>query len=190
MSFCGVRSELLNITSGIPQGTPLVCPLFNVYINHVVKHVKHCQINLFADDTILWTDAETVEVALEKLESDFHDVKRYLNMCKLKLSVDKTNHGRGLCLRDKSRRTYIEMCSVQEMKYLGVIDYKMSRMVGFMNRNKKKLPRTVRLTLYKCLIGSHIDYCSTVLFLNKQDELHTLQKIQNRALRIITYGDR
>lgn len=60
VSFCGVKSEPLIIESGIPQGTPLSCPLFNVYINDIVNNVDFCHINVFADDTILWIDADTI----------------------------------------------------------------------------------------------------------------------------------
>lgn len=205
VSFCGVKSEPLSIASGIPQGTPLSCPLFNVYINDVVKHVNFCHINLFADDTILWIDADTVGNALEQLASDFHNVKRYFDMCQMKLNVNKTK----LMIMGQDDMNDVDLDGdtlecVHEIKYLGVIiddklllkrnaehvAIKMSRMVGFMNRNRKKLPATTRLTLYKCMIGSHVDYCSTVLFLNRKEEIRMLQKVQNRALRIITYGNR
>jgi hypothetical protein len=93
---------------------------------------------------------------------------------------------------------------VTQIKYLGVIIddklnlknnaenvcKKMSKMVNFLNRNRKKFPAQTRLLLYKCMIGSNIDFCSTILFINKADDINTIQKVQNRALRILTYGNR
>ena len=47
-------------------------------------------------------------------------------------------------------------------------------------------PRPIRITLFNTLVLPHIDYCSTVwsTSLRKQD-LTKLQRIQNRAMRII-----
>jgi len=88
--FCGVMSNEMNIDLGVPQGTPLSCPLFNVYINEIVDYVLHCKLNLFADDALLWIDAETMEEALVKITCDFKNVIRFLCMRKLSLNLEKT----------------------------------------------------------------------------------------------------
>lgn len=46
-----------------------------------------------------------------------------------------------------------------------------------------------KLLLYKSLIESQIDYCSSVLFLLNEGQLSQLQKIQNRAMRAILKSD-
>ena len=37
----------------------------------------------------------------------------------------------------------------------------------------------------KTLIVPHIDFCSSILFMLNEGDLHTLQLIQNRAMRVI-----
>lgn len=42
-----------------------------------------------------------------------------------------------------------------------------------------------RVLLYKSLISPHIEYCSTILFNLNQNEICKIQKLQNKAMRII-----
>ena len=53
-------SEELAITSGVPQGSILGPLLFIVYINDLPHRIKHCSVNMFADDTALYLAGPTV----------------------------------------------------------------------------------------------------------------------------------
>ena len=44
----GVKSSFLDITQGVPQG-PVI---FTIYLNNSLS-VKTCNINLYADDTVM-----------------------------------------------------------------------------------------------------------------------------------------
>jgi hypothetical protein len=155
---------------------------------------------------LLWCDSPTIEQSMDTIKQDLMNVIDYLNMCKLKLNVNKTKF---MIIGTQCDINSINLNGdvierVPEIKYLGVVidealtfkenaqyvGKKISKMVGFLNRNRKKIPMKVRLTLYKCMIGSMVDYCSSILFLNKDNEINMLQKIQNRALRNITHGNR
>ena len=75
------------------------------------------------------------------------------------------------------------------MKFIeqfGITLNKLKRALGIFSRAAKFIPSKTRITLYNTLILPHIDYCSTIWSnsLRKQD-LVNLQKIQNRAMRII-----
>ena len=53
--------EELAITSGVSQGSILGHPLFIVYINDLPRRIKkHCSVNMFADDTVLYLAGPTV----------------------------------------------------------------------------------------------------------------------------------
>lgn len=119
-SFCNVRSQPLCIETGVPQGTPLSCPLFNLYVNDVVECIEYCHINLFADDALLWIDADTVEQALTQISRDFQNVTRYLDMNKMKLSLDKT---KMMIIGEEIEQNYININGeslevVRKIKYL------------------------------------------------------------------------
>ena len=53
-------SEELAVTSGVPQGSILGPLLFIVYINDLPRCVKHCSVNMYADDTVLYLAGPTV----------------------------------------------------------------------------------------------------------------------------------
>ena len=53
-------SEELAITSGVPQGSILGPLLCIVYINDLPRCVKHCSVNVYADDTVLYLAGPTV----------------------------------------------------------------------------------------------------------------------------------
>ena len=53
-------SEELVITSGVPQGSILGPLLFIVYINDLPRCIKHCFVNMYADDTVLSLASPTV----------------------------------------------------------------------------------------------------------------------------------
>ena len=178
-----------------------------MYINRIVNCVTVCKLNLFADDALLWIDAENLEEAMENITVDFRNIVQFLCMMKLSLNWQKT---KLMIIGDRiSEIEFLDLDGnkierVRSMKYLGVIidealhfkenlghvAKKMSRKVGFLNRNREKMSMETRLTLYKCMIGPNLDYCSSILYLNSDTDLKTLQKIQNRALRVITRSDR
>lgn len=88
---------------------------------------------------------------------------------------------------------------VNIFKYLGIIiDYqlkfkqnaeyvakKMAKKVNILARLNKQLFFWSKISIYTTTILPHIDFCSSILFLMTKEDTVRLQKIQNRAMRLI-----
>lgn len=62
---------------------------------------------------------------------------------------------------------------------------KFSKKVGFLTRVSKPLSLQTRLLLYNAIAVPHLQFCSTLLYNLPQYRINQLEKIQNRALRVI-----
>lgn len=198
-----VSSPLLN-NIGLPQGSKLSADLFSLFINDITDVISECAIGLFADDTLLYTSASTLQEAADKMNKQLERVLGWLNINKLKLNTDKTKaiifNANDIEIEDgliKIDDISIEI--VKSKKHLGfMIDYKMNlhdhidyickkiaKKIGFLARISKNLNFMDRITVYKSIIAPHFEYCASVLYTCTQGDIEKLQLLQNRAMRII-----
>ena len=69
-------SEKIAVTSGVPQGTGLGPILFLIYINDLLDYIKHSQIRLFADDSIIYRPIKTQADCI-KLQEDLESAVKW-----------------------------------------------------------------------------------------------------------------
>lgn len=134
----------------------------------------------------------------------------WLRRNKLSLNVSKTKsmwfYSPGRARNTTELNVTVEDAQlecVDKFKYLGVfldshitwekhVDYisgKVSRKIGLLRRLKNFLPRNTLNMLYKALILSTFDYCDVVWSNCSQGFLGRLQRLQNRAARVILGED-
>lgn len=201
----GKISNIREIKLGVPQGAKLAADLFILYINDINQCLKHCKIGLFADDTLIYIiDSNTIN-AQNKINEELDQIKKWLNVNKLKLNMSKTkcmilNKENSLNEEDiviKINDEEIE--KVKSIKYLGImidnhlkmskhVEYiikKVSKKIGFFGRISRKLSLFHKIMLYKTIIAPHFEYCSSLLYMCNKGEFEQLQKQQNKAMRII-----
>ena len=100
--YCKVNGKLSNIESiscGVPQGSCLGPLLFIIYINDLHLHIKHSDVNMYADDTNLRYASEYTEVINDSVNEGLYNLKSWIQANKLFLDVAKTK-----CLIIDSRK--------------------------------------------------------------------------------------
>ena len=84
------KSDYLDITCGVPQGSILGPLLFLLYINDMNKAVKHSFIHHFADDTNLLCKDKDLKILRKKMNEDLKLIFEWLCANRLSLNVAKT----------------------------------------------------------------------------------------------------
>ena len=79
-------------------------------------------------------------------------------------------------------------CSLDWKEQIKAVSSKVSRAVGFLMYAKSSLPKETLQTLYTGTVELHFRYCCSVWGCAAITEINQLQKLQNRAARIITNG--
>jgi hypothetical protein len=198
-------SDAINVQLGVPQGSVLGPLLFILYINDIKNVLRYSKLNLFADDTLLYIAADTLDEAVNRMNDDLVSLFQWLAWNKLKLNVQKTKYMVITFKKNvpvdlfKVKIGDNDLECVKHMKYLGVViddklkfnknmemlQKKISKKINFIRRLSSKLSKYSKITLYKAIILPHLDYCSSILFLANNSELSYLQKLQNRMMRTI-----
>lgn len=201
-------SETVHVKHGVPQGTVLGPLLFLLYINDMVGVAHKCKIVMFADDTMLYMVGKDLTEMQVEMNHELNNLFSWL--CDNKLSLN-TNKSKYCLFAKKLKLSSVNINNIKitvngekitydkEIKYLGVIldcnlnfhahaDYvmrKFSKKVGFLTRVSKPLSLQTRLLLYNAIAVPHLQFCSTLLYNLPQYRINQLEKIQNRALRVI-----
>jgi len=203
-----VSDELTN-DHGVPQGSILGPILFVLYINDLVKVVgPSVDIHLFADDTLLYASSENIDELVLSINGALLNIQTYTCQNLLKINPTKTKY--MLLSTDRVGKMFDEsgyhiqigttvIERVKKIKYLGImvddhltfkehanqIISRISFIIQYFYRCSQFLTMWSKIIVYNTLILPHFNYCSSVLFMLNQNELGRLQKLQNRAMRII-----
>lgn len=202
--YDGRESAAIDVELGVPQGSVLGPLLFIIYMNDIKEIMTNGEVNMFADDTVIFIIANDFVEAYNALEAELLRVSNWLKSKKLLLNVKKTKY---LVITNKIKEGNIqplhidgqEIERVDNLKYLGVIlddklsfndhvDYtirKAAQKLGVICRINSFLDVGSKIMLYKAIVASHFEYCPSVLFLANRRQKRRMQKIQNKSMRLI-----
>lgn len=210
-------SQLLPVTSGVPQGSILGPVLFLLYVNSLPDSIITSKTATFADDTKIYKpimslcDSHLLQDDLSRLVSWSDSVGLIFNSSKCK-AQRITRKLKPITYDYTMDRTTLEF--TESEKDLGVIVTadltwskqvcnqcsKANKMLGFVRRNLrfvKSIP--VRRCMYLALVRSHLCYATQVWSPQSKDLLRQLERVQRRATKFIldlpficnyTYRDR
>ena len=174
--------------------------------------MKHCDVHMYADDTSLMFASDSVTHINDCVNDDLSNLKSWLQGNKLSLNVAKTHSlvvGSRKRLKDISddrvaKPSFVvgeeNVSIVENIKYLGVIvdkhlswdeqisavTKKVSRGLGMLRFSKKYLPIATVQKMYRSLVEPYFRYSCPVWGVAGINAINRLQKLQNRAARIVT----
>jgi len=193
----------VSVTSGVPQGTVLGPALFLIFINDLPANIKNSVVCLFADDCILY---QTIQVHsdCDKLQDDFRTLEQWEKTLLMKFNSTKCCIMTiSLAIKYKVLHDYIlhdtPLSVVNQLRYLGVtlqnnlkwdlhvsaVTSKASQTLGFLRRNFKTNPQTIREL---ALVRSQVEYayaasaCSPWLL----QDTTKLEELQCRDARFVS----
>ena len=86
---------------GVPQGTVLGPTLFLLYINDIVQYVQKCNIQLFADDTLLYYIGDDVDEIINTLNDELKTLQTWLKLNSMYVNIEKTKFMLIKCRHNK-----------------------------------------------------------------------------------------
>ena len=202
-------SDACQVNCGIPQGSNLGTLLFLVYINDLPNCLSKASPRMYADDTSISLHGSSTSEIENNMNIELRNIDRWLKTNKLSLNITKTEvlmigSRQKLSAQEKTsldvKLGETKLKQVDHAKSLGVtIDTNLSWAEHITNMTKKissKLSALKRIRpsittesavqIYNALIRPNFDYCSEVWGGTYKTLCDRLQKLQNRAARIIT----
>ena len=211
--YCRVNSATSStrkIRCGVPQGSNLGPLLFLLYVNDLPNCLDKSCPAMYADDTNLTVCSDSINNLEEALNSEMKNIYQWLLSNKLTLNIEKTEY---MIIGTRQRLAKIQenttvSCGgklwkqVYSKKTLGVliddnlcwneqidnISKKVSKGIGMLRRAKPFVSFETLKYIYQALVQPSFDYCSMVWGNCGEDSKEKLQRLQNRAARVIT-GD-
>ena len=208
VSISGYDSNLRNIDFGVPQGSVLGPLLFLIYINDLHKAIKFCVTRHFADDTNLLIYNNSLKQLQKDLNYDLKQLCNWLKSNKISLNCSKTelaifrhpNKQINYDLKIKINGKKLEPS--KQIKYLGVVldphlnwSYhtdglatKLTRAAGMLAKIRHYVPVNTLRSIYFGIFSSLLTYGSQIWGQFQNQHVTRLEKIQNKAIRIINFS--
>ena len=203
------KSNLLNISHGVPQGSILGPLLFLVFINDLPNSSNLFKCILFADDSTLSASFSRADMEIAiKINNELVSVNSWLDTNKICMNADKTkvitfSYKRHMDI-PLLKIGNANITEVDSIKFLGMhldrhltfkyyVDYistKISKSIGILYKLKYFLPPEVLKIIYFSLVQPYIYYGIEAWFAshkNVTDKMVVMQKKACRAINNLSY---
>ena len=203
VKYKNYESDVIEISTGVPQGSILGPLLFSISINDIILSSNKLHFLMYADDTTIYFNLEDFDQNCTETEinNELENVNIWLKHNKLSLNAQKTK----LMVFHRKQKKFNEIhLSIDTMpieqvptfNFLGItldetlswknhtkiVANKISRVIGILFRLKNIFPKEILLTLYNTLIYSYINYGLLVWGI----ESSRIEALQKKAIRLVT----
>ena len=205
VSINGSQSDMIHVSSGVPQGSVLGPTLFIYYINDLPSETDR-KVRIFADDSKIYSGVSTKEDSI-KLQEGIDALVEWSKKWMMKFNADKC---KVLHLgRNNPQYTYTmkdgnvtkELDTTICEKDLGVsVDSLLTfdqhvngatkkgrQMSGMIIRNITYKTPDIMLPLYKAYVRTQLEYANAVWHPYLKKHMHMIEKVQKNYTRRI-YG--
>jgi hypothetical protein len=198
----GISSDIVRVTSGVPQGSVIGPLLFLIYINDLNSRVMS-KIRLFADDAVIYREISD-DADIETLSSDLNNVNLWCHEWGLELNLSKCTSVHFLRKSSNQQHTYtvngINIKTSEEVTYLGVtltsdlswgkhirnICGTALKKLGFIKRVLGRYTdQKVKERCYFALVRPHLEYAASIWDPAHKESILQINKIQRKAARFV-----
>ena len=201
-------SSKKKVECGVPQGSILGPLLFIIFIDRVKHYLSEAGVILFADDTLLFLAAPSLDVLYNKIHNAVSEFLTFSQQNMLTLNFSKTFFMIFSRLSSSAGNDHITVQEnvikrVATTKYLGflidenlswknhssAIAEKLSRGLGVMRRIKNLVPKKILKMIYFSIFYPYISYGCSIWASNFVTCFKRVQKLQNRAVKLLSEFD-
>lgn len=200
------KSDIKNISKGVPQGSILGPILFLIYINDIVHASSKFKFILFADDTNLLLSDNDLHVLHSNLSTEMGHISQWLRFNKLNLNITKSNYilFQNHTLRNTMPPLYFNgqtISNVKHTKFLGinidehlnwkyhiaVVCDKLSKSCGILYKIRNLLTKEALISIYYTICYPHLIYGLSIWGCTWPSYLQSVYVAQKKILRCILF---
>lgn len=198
-------SEVINASSGVPQGSHLGPILFSLFVNDISSVFKHCRFLLFADDLKIYLRVENASDCIG-LQNDLDNLESWCSLNLMELNISKCKILSFTRKRQSMLYNY-RLCSVILERVDSVVDLgitfhrslcfnlhlegmlsKANRMIGFIKRQCRDFTSALPLLhLYYTLVRPHLEFCSVIWEPFYNVHISRLENVQKRFVNFVLF---
>ena len=209
VSFNGVSSLIKDMSCGVPQGSCLGPLLFLIYINDLPNSSSLLNFHLFADDTHLYYESDSIKEIEFKMNKELKKISTWLTVNRLSLNVKKTNfvvfhpynkpmtktitlkiHRKAIAESDHVRYLGLLVDNTLTWKqHINKVTKTLSKLCGVLYKIRPYVTQDILIMLYNTLVYPHLTYGSEVWCSADKSHLDKILLAQKRLVRMMTFND-